>query len=226
LYHIKTRNHLIESSGETAEEMANQIFPTFSPNETTFPQQPLIIEAIKDAIPIYKGMIASVVKHCGINHIRVARGLNFLAELYRSTNDYENAEYALLDALQIMTQAQYKNDPDTGAIYNHLGIVYGLIGNHSKAKKFLEKAVVLGEKVLGLNHPDTVSGLVNLASVYTVLGEYDKAEESFEKALTAILDLKPRKLSEAKRLENEIRGDLKGLKKSSFAKMLPIFTRC
>jgi tetratricopeptide (TPR) repeat protein/CHAT domain-containing protein len=200
----------IESSGETAEEMANQIFPTFSPNKTTFPQQPLIIEAIKDAIPIYKGMIASIVKRCGINHIRVARGLNFLAELYRSTNDYENAEYALLDALQIMTQPKYANDPDTGAIYNHLGIVYGLIGNHSKAKKFLKKAVALGEDVLGLNHPDTVSGLVNLASVYTVLGEYDKAEESFEKALTAILDLKPRKLSEAKRLENEIRGRFEG----------------
>ncbi len=200
----------IESSGETAEEMANQIFPTFSPNKTTFPQQALIIEAIKDAIPIYKGMIASVVKRCGINHIRVARGLNFLAELYRSTNDYENAEYALLDALQIMTQPKYANDPDTGAIYNHLGIVYGLIGNHSKAKKFLKKAVALGEDVLGLNHPDTVSGLVNLASVYTVLGEYDKAEESFEKALTAILDLKPRKLSEAKRLENEIRGRFEG----------------
>ncbi|MCK5523159.1 MAG: CHAT domain-containing protein [Thiomargarita sp.] len=201
----------IESSGETAEEMANQIFPTFSPNKTTFPQQPLIIEAIKDVIPIYKQTIASVVKRCGIKHIRVGRGLNFLAELYRSTNDYEQAKYALLDALQIMTtQPKYANDPDTGAIYNHLGIVYGLIGNHSKAEEFLKKAVALGEDVLGLNHPDTVSGLINLASVYTVLGKYDKAEESFEKALTAILDLKPRKLSEAKGLENEIRGRFEG----------------
>jgi CHAT domain-containing protein/Tfp pilus assembly protein PilF len=201
----------VDSNRKLPKDVVDQTFPKFPLNEAaTFPQNQMVLEAISDAIPIYKGMIASMARLCGVNHIRVARGLNFLAELYRSTNDYEHAEYAQLDALQIMTQAQYANHADTGGVYNHLGLLYNFTGEHSKAKEHYEKAVALAKKVLGFNHPDTVRGLSNLAGTYSILGEYVKAEKTFEEALEGILNLKTLNESEFENLRGKIRGEFEG----------------
>ncbi len=189
------------------EDNVIQAFPKFSYQTTTLAQNQFMFEVINDVIPIYQGMIVSMAKFCGVKHIRVARGLNFLAELYRTKNDYKQAEYALLDAMQIMMQTQYVNHPDTGAVYNHLGLLYNLTGEYSKAKEYYEKAVVLAKKVLGFNHPDTVRGLSNLAGIYVVLGDYIKAEKFYEEASEGILLLKSLNESEFDKWQRKIRKE-------------------
>jgi CHAT domain-containing protein len=194
-------------------------------NTTNLSQIPFTVEVIAKAIPIYKGTIAAMVRLCGINHIRVARGLNFLAGLYRSQKDYTYAEKALLDAVKIMQQDQYQKHPDTAGIHNNLGLVYLLVGDDSNAKEHFEKAVTLAKQILEAGSSDSESiqvlkwdrirGLQNLASAYASLGNYAKAEQYFQiglDTLTTLKDLpstKP-KLSRFEQARAQFRGDFDG----------------
>jgi CHAT domain-containing protein len=205
-----------------SEDIVAQTFPKISAPTTTLPPT-LLAEAVTDAIPIYRGTIAYMAKICGVNHIRVARGLNFLSELYRTKKDYDNAKYALLDAQQIMEQKKYANHPDKAGLYNNLGLFYGLIGEYSEAKNKFKQAVTLAKDILanpadifGPNYPytaatlhkDSIKGLQNLADVYVILGEYAKAEETFQEALDALNAVvsEPLNLSEQQKRAQEM-GD-------------------
>jgi CHAT domain-containing protein/Flp pilus assembly protein TadD len=193
---LKTHNHLMFAlskwlpQAETVERMMN-----LSPRPATSTQIPsneVIDKAIKSVIPITDEMLAAIKRICGDNHIRVARGLYALSELYRAQADYEHTTTLLIKAKQILT-TDYPKHIETVFIYANLGAFYASIGDFINAKHELVQAVELAQSLeaLGPNHPNTVSILQNLSGVYLGLGDYANAERLIEKSLNALDNLKP-----------------------------------
>jgi tetratricopeptide (TPR) repeat protein/ribonuclease BN (tRNA processing enzyme) len=65
-----------------------------------------------------------------------------------------------------------------------LGRYYDNIADYTKALEWYEKALFIGEEILGEEHPDTATTYNNIAAVYSNQGEYDRALEWYTKALT------------------------------------------
>jgi tetratricopeptide (TPR) repeat protein len=148
---------------------------------------PFLQQGIPDAIPIYEQILVFAKIMWGAEHYRIARGLNFLAELHRSQGDYDNAKRSLLEALRFM-EKKYPTHFDTAAISNNLGRIYATMGNYPEAEHYLLKALKIAEKskALGPKHPNTAAGQQNLAAVYSIVGKYAKANELYEQALATL----------------------------------------
>jgi tetratricopeptide (TPR) repeat protein len=150
-------------------------------NQEELLAHPFLRQGIPDAIPIYKQIIGIAKIWWGAEHYRIARGLNFLAELYRIQGDYANAEKSLLEALRFM-EKKYPNHFDTAGISNNLGRIYSIIGDYPKAEDYFLKALYIAKA----NNPDIATGMQNLASLYQAMGKYAKANEYYEKALNIL----------------------------------------
>jgi tetratricopeptide (TPR) repeat protein len=169
-------------------------------------------EGIPDAITIYEGTILPMAKRWwGAEHYRIARGLNFLAQLYGIIGDYENAERVFLEAVRIMAK-RYPRHYDTAAIYNNFGMLYNRIGDYPKAKRYYEKAVTLAKslKKLGPNHPYTFGGLINLAGIHIALGDYAEAEQYYQQALKVVNSLKDAEETPFEQMRNRWLGEFEG----------------
>jgi tetratricopeptide (TPR) repeat protein len=82
-----------------------------------------------------------------------------------------------------MSKLHGPEDQETADALNYLGfLLYQDMGEYAKAKPFLQEALRIHQKVLGLEHPDTENGLDNLAGLYRDIGEYAKAEPLFQEA--------------------------------------------
>lgn len=175
-------------------------------------------EGIPDAIAIYEGTILPMAKmFWGAENYRIARGLNFLAQLYSTIGDYENAERVFLEAVRIMAK-RYPRHYDTAAIYNNLGLLYTIIGDYPKAKNYYDKAVTLAEnlKELGPNHPYTFTGRINLAGVYLALNDYAKTEQLYQEAFQIVNSLTDSEETLFDTMRNRFLGEFDGHRKILF----------
>jgi len=151
---------------------------------------------IPDAIPIYEDTILPMAKMWwGAEDYRIARGLNFLALLYRTL------------------------------VYNNLGLLYNLIGDYPKARDNYEKAVTLAKSLeaLGPNHPNTLIGMQNLAIVYIAMGDYAKAEQFYQEALDALVELKQVELSPFDKMPYRLLGLFEGYREVSLRQNMAQF---
>ena len=72
---------------------------------------------------------------------------------------------------------------ETVQALNNLAVAYGKVGQPTEALPLMEKALELGEKILGPDHPSTVTRMFNLARIYRDLGQPDRAHALLEKSL-------------------------------------------
>ncbi|KAM7449991.1 hypothetical protein ABFA07_002105 [Porites harrisoni] len=68
-------------------------------------------------------------------------------------------------------------------IYSTQGNVYSDLGQHSEAKEYYEKGLIIRKEIYGEKHGDVAASYNNLGIVYRNLGQYSVAKEYYEKAL-------------------------------------------
>jgi tetratricopeptide (TPR) repeat protein len=113
----------------------------------------------------------------------LATSLNNLAELYRSTGRYTEAESLYLRSLTIREQELGPNHPDTSASLNNLASLYKSTGRYAEAEPLYVRSLAIRAAQLGANHPYTASSLGNLAGLYELTGRYAEAEPLYVRAL-------------------------------------------
>ena len=96
---------------------------------------------------------------------------------------YKEAEDVFLRQIPIAEELYGKEDKNTAASYNEIGLVYDRQGDYGKALEYHFKALAIKEKVLETEHPDTATSYNNIAGVYYSQGDYEKALEYHFKAL-------------------------------------------
>ncbi|CAF3297750.1 unnamed protein product [Rotaria socialis] len=110
--------------------------------------------------------------------------------LDQETNDSEKATLynnlgfsKCLQANEIQQRSLPANHPDLAASYNLIGLVYGHMGEYSKALSFYEKANEIWQKSSSPSHPDLATSYSNIGSAYDSIAEYSTALLFYEKAL-------------------------------------------
>jgi len=71
----------------------------------------------------------------------------------------------------------------TGAMWNNLGMFLQVLADYDGARKLLEKALEIDEKVYGKDHPNVAIRINNLGLALKDLGELEEAKKCFERAL-------------------------------------------
>jgi len=73
--------------------------------------------------------------------------------------------------------------PGAAQLLNRVGMYLYERGRYTDAESLCQRALAIGEKVLGLDHPDVATSLNNLAEIYQAQGQYAKAEPLYERPL-------------------------------------------
>jgi tetratricopeptide (TPR) repeat protein len=113
----------------------------------------------------------------------LATSLNNLANLYKSTGRYAEAEPLYLRSLAISEKELGANHPDTATSLNNLAGLYESTGRYAEAEPLLVRSLAIREQELGANHPDTATSLNNLAYLYESTGRYKEAEPLYVRSL-------------------------------------------
>src|SRR3989440_4969588 len=77
--------------------------------------------------------------------------------------------------------------PEAGRLLNEVGYYLKQRAQYTEAESLYQRAIAIGEKVLGPEHPNLASGLNNLAGLYRDRGKHEEAEPLYRRAL-AILE--------------------------------------
>ena len=72
---------------------------------------------------------------------------------------------------------------EAGVTLASLGIAYGQLGDHTKKRDMLERALAINERAFGRDHTSVASTLTNLGNAYGALGDYTKKRDMLERAL-------------------------------------------
>jgi len=116
-------------------------------------------------------------------HVRTARSVENLANLYQTIEAHVLAEKLYLRAIEIYTQLNGPNHPDVAHALSNLASLYLRTGAYPKAAELARRAVAIQEQALGSDHVELAHPLINLASAYDLQGDYARAKPLFERAL-------------------------------------------
>ncbi|MCI0398381.1 MAG: FxSxx-COOH system tetratricopeptide repeat protein [Chloroflexi bacterium] len=87
--------------------------------------------------------------------------------------------------LQYLTAvAQSRNDQRAAQLANELGTHLSQEADFVAARRYLEQALAIQEKIFGPQHPQTAQSLNNLGVLLQLMGAYEAARPCFERALT------------------------------------------
>jgi tetratricopeptide (TPR) repeat protein len=106
--------------------------------------------------------------------------LNNLAELYRVTRRYAEAELLYARSISIKEEQLGANHPSTATSLNNLASLYESIGRYAEAEPLYVRSLAISEEH---NHPDTAIILNNLAGLYRLIGRYSEAEPLYVRSL-------------------------------------------
>ncbi len=109
----------------------------------------------------------------------IAELLVMIAENDRLLGNLDEAEKQLIRALDI-----YKDEEFHARTLSRLGRLYGLRGDFTRARSYLEESVRLQEQLLGKDHILYAQALNDLASVEFSEGNYGRAEALLRQALS------------------------------------------
>jgi tetratricopeptide (TPR) repeat protein len=141
------------------------------------------LSQFRDAEIWYLRSLAISEEQLGENHPDTASSLNNLAEFYRVTGKYSEAEPLYVRSLAICEE-QGKNHPDTATSLSNFALLYYFMGKYSEAELLYLRSLAIREEQLGDNHPSTASSLNNLAGLYESMGRYSEAEPLSIRSLT------------------------------------------
>ncbi|HEY0735251.1 MAG TPA: FxSxx-COOH system tetratricopeptide repeat protein [Herpetosiphonaceae bacterium] len=109
-----------------------------------------------------------------------------LLRVAEALNDQRNPRLflALQPHLRVLIEAALgRADARTAALCDALGVHLWLLGGYDEAQGYLEQAVAIRQRVLGLEHPDTVRSFNRLGGVLWAQGHYAEAQGYLEQAL-------------------------------------------
>ena len=104
-------------------------------------------------------------------------------EKLREQGDYRRGISVIQKALEVAETSFGKDDKNTGASVNLLGLLYALQGDYAAAETLYKRALAIAEKTFGAQHPNTAASLNNLADLYRAQGDYATAEPLHKRAL-------------------------------------------
>jgi tetratricopeptide (TPR) repeat protein len=139
-------------------------------------------ESVRDAIPIYEGLLRGVRFLFGAEDLRVARGLVFLATLHETLGELPKAETRLKEALTIV-RAAHPLHADRGGVANNFGLFYARHGRTSSALPLFREASEVARGLRGSDRANLPIALQNLGSALLTLGELSAAQVAFLEAL-------------------------------------------
>lgn len=84
----------------------------------------------------------------------------------------------------ITAVAQCRNDKRVAQLAHELGIHLTQEADFAAARRYLEQALAIREKIFGLEHPQTAQSLHNLGILLQLMGVYEAARPCFEQALS------------------------------------------
>ncbi len=73
--------------------------------------------------------------------------------------------------------------PEAGNLFNTLGYYLKQRAQYVEAEPLYQRAIAIGEKVLGPEHPDLATWLNNLAALYQAQGKYTEAKPLYQRAI-------------------------------------------
>jgi CHAT domain-containing protein/Flp pilus assembly protein TadD len=127
--------------------------------------------------------LETIASQYGREHPDYARALNELAELYRESGRYEQAERTFLEALDLYRSSLGRAHRETGYALNNLAILYRTTGQYALAEKLYHEATAIFRRSLPAGHPDLAIHLNNLALLYDSAGLYDLAQPLYQEAI-------------------------------------------
>lgn len=132
---------------------------------------------------MYEKVLSIDRKKRGDHHVEIVRDLTSLG-----VNAYRCKRYK--EAIDYFNQAEDEASHQVRSykvelvpIYHYLGLSYGNLKQHEKAREFHKLAHSLGTEVHGKHHPANTVALLNLAQVCDEMGEDKEAESIYLKAL-------------------------------------------
>jgi tetratricopeptide (TPR) repeat protein len=117
------------------------------------------------------------------NPLVLGTSLSYLAGLYKSMGQYDQALPLYKEALGISKVELGDRHPFTATSMHNLAGLYSLIEQHDQALPLLKSALEITQSELGDRHPSTAMSLNNLAALYKLMGQYDQALPLLESAL-------------------------------------------
>jgi tetratricopeptide (TPR) repeat protein len=107
--------------------------------------------------------------------------LHDLAELYRLTARFEQAEGLYLQSLALLEKSPGPGDPRFATAVNNLGVLYQTQGRYDQAEALHRSALAAQERALGPSHPGVAVTLGQLGQLYDARGLYAEAEGAFRR---------------------------------------------
>jgi tetratricopeptide (TPR) repeat protein len=107
-----------------------------------------------------------------------------LANCLYSLGSYEEALPYALEVLTGREKTIGRARLETGEACSLAGRIYLAQANLGKAEEYLERALTVHEKALGIDHPGTVMSLHDLASLYDAQGRFEEAGPLYRRAVS------------------------------------------
>jgi CHAT domain-containing protein/tetratricopeptide (TPR) repeat protein len=155
-------------------------------------------ERLADAEPIVMRAVSLAEKLHGPAHVKTAMAVQDLARVYRRQMRYREAEALFLRAVgivetrlaslnrsnSIFEPAEIADASKLSNILNNLGLLYGDIGEYSKAEQTLRKSIeVVNSPEFASHYSSFAAVLSNLGTLYLELGRLSEAEPLLRQAL-------------------------------------------
>ena len=106
-----------------------------------------------------------------------------VAECFRITGKYREAEHMYRQTLELTEKLLGIDHPSTLESMNNLALVLRHQGKYDEAEKMHRYTLELKEKLLGIDHPSTLHSMNNLALALRHQGKYDEAEKMHRQEL-------------------------------------------
>ncbi len=126
-------------------------------------------------------MLSTIHHLCQGWHWQQACDILFREELYESMVQWGAWNTLIGLYANILPPAGMITRRDEGLAYNHLGLLYGRIGDHQRSYTYYEKALALQRKV-GDIHGEATS-LTNEGELFRTMGDIPRARANFEQVL-------------------------------------------
>ncbi|HEY9793675.1 MAG TPA: tetratricopeptide repeat protein [Candidatus Obscuribacterales bacterium] len=127
--------------------------------------------------------VACLAESYGSWDLRVAEAVKKLADFYRSSMRYREADPLYHDLLLIKQKELGENHPDVPLVLLRLAEINFKLGRNKKALRYYMRCLRISEHLFGPNDPVLTPILTGLGSTLRRLSREDEAEEIYRRAL-------------------------------------------
>jgi tetratricopeptide (TPR) repeat protein len=122
----------------------------------------------------------------GSNHLKIAKRLRCLSELYESAGNYPAAEPLRQRVVEILGRVHGERDARYGQGVMELARLYRASGTYRSAEALFHEALEILSVAPGTDHPDYTAALIEQADLYQAIGDYAAAGPLLRKAVEIV----------------------------------------